>query len=321
MSTFFTTNRHGYSVRFSPFNPDQFVVASSQFYGLAGGGTLYFLELAPDGNSIVEKRTHHWTDGLFDVTWSESNQEIVVSGSGDGSVQLWNTSLSANNGPPQMVYREHKKEIYSVDWSKVPYEQLFISASWDSTVKIWDPIRSHSLSTYIGHTQLVYNAVFASHIPNTFASVSGDGMLKIWDILCYDLPIASIKAHEGEVLTVDWCKHDSNVLATGASDGLIRIWDLRNFGIPIAELKGNEFAVRKVQFSPHNLSVLASVGYDFTTRIWDFKKTNEAMETIKHHSEFTYGLDWNRRRPNQLADCGWDSLVHVFKPDCLAEKI
>lgn len=98
-----------------------------------------------------------------------------------------------------MVYREHKKEIYSVDWSKVPYEQLFISASWDSTVKIWDPIRNHSLSTYIGHTQLVYNAVFASHIPNTFASVSGDGMLKIWDILCYDLPIASIKAHEGEV--------------------------------------------------------------------------------------------------------------------------
>lgn len=67
MSTFFTTNRHGYSVRFSPFNPDQFVVASSQFYGLAGGGTLYFLELSPDGNSIVEKRTHHWTDGLFDV--------------------------------------------------------------------------------------------------------------------------------------------------------------------------------------------------------------------------------------------------------------
>lgn len=99
-----------------------------------------------------------------------------------------------------MVYREHKKEIYSVDWSKVPYEQLFISASWDSTVKIWDPIRNHSLSTYIGHTQLVYNAVFASHIPNTFASVSGDGMLKIWDILCYDLPIASIKAHEGEVV-------------------------------------------------------------------------------------------------------------------------
>lgn len=39
---------------------------------------------------------------------------------------------------------------------------------------------------------------------------------------------------------------------------------------------------------------------------------NEPLESIKHHTDFAYGLDWNRLRRNQLADCGWDSLVHVF---------
>ena len=52
-------------------------------------------------------------------------------------------------------------------------------------------------------------------------------------------------------------------------------------------------------------------------RIWDFNKTNEPLESVKQHTEFAYGLDWNPLRKNQLADCGWDSLVHVFTPGCL----
>lgn len=52
-------------------------------------------------------------------------------------------------------------------------------------------------------------------------------------------------------------------------------------------------------------------------RIWDFKRGCDPIETVKHHSEFTYGLDWNVLRKNQIADCGWDSLVRVFSPRCL----
>lgn len=67
MPTFLTPNRHGYSVRFSPFHPDRLVVATSQYFGLAGGGTLFLLELSPDGTSVTEINTFQWSDGLFDV--------------------------------------------------------------------------------------------------------------------------------------------------------------------------------------------------------------------------------------------------------------
>nr|CAD7448850.1 unnamed protein product [Timema bartmani] len=77
---------------------------------------------------------------------------------------------------------------------------------------------------------------------------------------------------------------------------------------------GCDYAVRRVKFSPHHVSVLASVSYDFTTRIWDFKTSPDALETVKHHSEFVYGLDFNTHVSGQIADCGWDSLVHVFNP-------
>jgi peroxin-7 len=55
-------------------------------------------------------------------------------------------------------------------------------------------------------------------------------------------------------------------------------------------------------------------------RIWDYSQNDCELETIKNHSEFTYGLDWNALRRHQLADCGWDSLVHVFVPKCLHDK-
>lgn len=322
MSTFLTPNRHGYSVRFSPFDPNRLVVATSQYYGLAGGGTLFILQLLPGGGGLVETNRLQWTDGLFDVVWSETNADTVVTASGDGGLQLWNINSdligdsAAQPRSPKRCYVEHTKEVYSVDWSKARHDQLMLSASWDCSIKLWDPMRTASLSTYQGHSELVYSAKFALHMPNTFASCSGDGFLKIWNAMS-NRPVAAVKAHQAEVLSCDWCKYDENILATGGSDGLIRGWDLRSLTVPIFELRGCEYAVRRIQFSPFALSSLASVAYDFTTRIWDFKQSSEAVETIKHHSEFTYGLDWNPLRPNQLADCGWDSLVHVFTPRSL----
>jgi len=37
----------------------------------------------------------------------------------------------------------------------------------------WDPNRPNSLATFLGHTQLVYNAMWSPHVPSCFASVSG----------------------------------------------------------------------------------------------------------------------------------------------------
>lgn len=137
--------------------------------------------------------------------WSEENENIVVSVSGDGSIQLWNVNTDSESGSsplsllPQMIYKEHKKEIYSIDWSRTRREQFVLTASWDCTIKLWDPNRTNSLSTYAGHSPIIYNAMFSPHIPNTFASVGGDGYLKIWNLFGFDQPIASIKAHDGEV--------------------------------------------------------------------------------------------------------------------------
>lgn len=313
MPTYLTPNRHGYSVRFSPFLPNRLVCATSQYFGLAGGGTLFVLDVNSN-ETFDEVARYEWQDGLFDVVWSETDPNILVAASGDGILHIWDVNCPQT---PAKILKEHKKEIYSVDWSQTRQEQHILSASWDCTIKLWDPLRSASLSTFLGHTQLVYNAMWSPHVPSCFASVSGDGTLRIWNSNVPQKASMTMRAHDAEVLSCSWCKYDANILATGGSDGLIRGWDLRSLAFPIFEQKGCEYAVRRIQFSPHYLSVLASVSYDFTTRIWDFKASSEAIETIRHHSEFVYGLDFNNHIEGQLADCGWDSLIRVFTPRSL----
>lgn len=70
---------------------------------------------------------------MFDVVWSETDAAVVVSASGDGGLQLWNLACP---GLAPVTLREHKKEVYSVDWSKTRQEQFVLSASWDCTVKL-----------------------------------------------------------------------------------------------------------------------------------------------------------------------------------------
>lgn len=65
----------------------------------------------------------------------------------------------------------------------------------------WDPESEVCLSTFSGHSQLVYTATFSPHSPATFASVSGDGHLKLWTCTESSRPAAVIKAHDAEVIT------------------------------------------------------------------------------------------------------------------------
>lgn len=52
---------------------------------------MFLLEVVPD-NGLVEVACMQWSDGLFDVAWSETDANIIVSASGDGGLQLWNMS-------------------------------------------------------------------------------------------------------------------------------------------------------------------------------------------------------------------------------------
>ncbi|XP_061668269.1 peroxisomal biogenesis factor 7 isoform X6 [Syngnathoides biaculeatus] len=305
--------RHGYAVEASPFLAQRMACATSQHYGIAGGGSLLVVDDTPAGLRLV--RRWDWSDGVFDVSWSEANEHVLVAAGGDGSLQLWDAHR--RDGAPLRAAKEHTQEVYAVDWSQTRGEDAIVSGSWDRTAKVWDAVLGQSLSTLTGHQGVIYSTIWSPHISACFASASGDGTLRVWDAKAGACQLV-VPAHDGEVLTCDWCKYDQNIAVTGSVDRSLRVWDLRNPRQPVNQMRGHALAVRRVKFSPFSGNVLASCSYDFTVRFWDWKNANPLVDTVEHHSEFVCGLDFNVHVPNQVLDCSWDETVKVYTPPCLS---
>ncbi|XP_025197383.1 peroxisomal targeting signal 2 receptor [Melanaphis sacchari] len=310
MTTFKTENRHGYSVKFSPNRSNFLAIATSQYYGFKGGGTLFLVTYDEDRCLINKKYEMHWDDGLFDVVWSRSVYSLLVTGSGDGTVQMWNYKYPQK---PVRTFNEHKKEVCGVDWCQNSIDDFLLSASWDCSVKLWDPNKYCSLTTYKGHDRLVYEAKWSPFLSSCFASVSGDGMLNIWDCSSPLRPSVKINAHQAEILSCSWNQFYPFVLATGGAEGLIRIWDMRKMLTPIFQLEGCQDAVKRVQCSPHHWSTLVSASYDCTTKIWDYGVSSEPRQSHQNHTDYVYGVDVSADRDGLMADCGWDAEARVFR--------
>ncbi|GAA6021773.1 hypothetical protein JCM8202_004345 [Rhodotorula sphaerocarpa] len=295
-----------YSLAFSPFYPDKLAVAGAANFGLVGNGRLSVLGLqnAPPAaglgaEGIAVEKGFDTQDGLYDLAWSELHENQIATGSGDGSVKLWDIAL---NDFPIRKWHEHQREVFSVDWSNT-MKELFCTSSWDGSIKIWTPERPASLQTIPAHGACVYSALFSPSQPSIIASCSSDGSLKLWDTRSPLPPSAApggasasggqpnlataqltLPAHPGsEILDLDFNKYDPFLIATASVDRSVKVHDVRAAssapapapGVPhvvpnatVATLLGHEYAVRRVAWSPYRRELLATASYDMTSRIW-----------------------------------------------------
>jgi len=305
----FRTRFNGYAVAWSPFEEGRLAVATAQNFGIIGNGRLHVLQLQP-GAGAQEVASFDTADGLYDCCWSEENEHVLLSASGDGSVKLWDASAPAAANPLRS-FEEHTHEVYAVRWNALQ-RNLFASASWDDSVKLWDVHAPVSVRTFREHSYCVYEVAWSPYHAELFASASGDCSVRVWD-LREAAATLTIPAHDYEILTLDWNKYDQNVLVTGSVDKSLRVWDVRAPARPLAALAGHAYAVRRARCSPHHPSLLCSSSYDMSVCLWDFKAPGGApLQRWQHHSEFAVGLDMSVLVDGLVASAGWDELVFAW---------
>ena len=131
MLEFRTPGYNPYAVKYSPYYDSRIAVSAAANYGIVGNGRLFILGLGPAG--IQLEKGYDTNDALYDLAWSEINENQLVVASGDGSVKLYDLVTSGDF--PVMNFVEHKREAFSVCWNPV-VKDTFISSSWDGTVKL-----------------------------------------------------------------------------------------------------------------------------------------------------------------------------------------
>ncbi|KAG6040976.1 hypothetical protein E4U41_006366 [Claviceps citrina] len=280
-------------------------------------------------------------DALYDLAWSEINENQLIVACGDGSLKLFDLGL---DDFPVMNFHEHKRETFSVCWSPVTKDS-FLSSSWDGTVKIWSPTRAHSLRTLpIG--SCTYSASFCPSNPALLSAVSSDSHLRIYDLrtpssakyhLVSSIPVHSAGVGAAEVLTHDWNKYNDAVVATGGVDRTIRTFDIRSPTTgPLSAMHGHEYAIRRLAWSPHASNVLISGSYDMTVRLWTDgsaplqqqqppygasfagAKPGRQLGIMNRHTEFVTGVDWCLfGAGGWVASVGWDERVLLWDSNML----
>ncbi|KAM3432798.1 hypothetical protein MY4824_006315 [Beauveria thailandica] len=342
MLEFRTQGFNPYAVKYSPYYDSRIAVASAANFGIVGNGRLYSLGLTAQGVQV--EKAFDTNDSLYDLAWSEINENQLIVACGDGSLKLFDLGV---DDFPVMNFHEHKRETFSVFWNPVT-KDTFVSSSWDGTVKIWSPTRNFSIKTLpIGNC--TYSTSFCPSNPALISAVSSDSHLRLFDLRTpssakYHL-VATIPVHAppptpggvgggatpSELLTHDWNKYNDTVVATAGVDRIIRTFDIRNpNGGPLSLMQGHEYAVRKVAWSPHASDILISASYDMTVRLWNDGSTmgpvagpggarvGQQMGIMNRHTEFVTGVDWCLFGVGGwVASVGWDERVLLWDANML----
>ncbi|CEI85675.1 hypothetical protein RMCBS344292_00132 [Rhizopus microsporus] len=161
---FRTEGFNGYSLKWSPFFENKLAVATASNFGLVGNGRLFIINMM--GDNITVERGYDTQDGLFDVAWSEINEN-----------QLWSPQAPRS----LQTYTEHTHCVYSTSWS--PYNPTMLaSASGDQTIKIWDTKSPRSMQTIRAHHNEILSLDWNKYQEHMLATGSVDKTIKVWDL-------------------------------------------------------------------------------------------------------------------------------------------
>ncbi|KAF6091635.1 transducin beta like 1 X-linked [Phyllostomus discolor] len=151
---------------------------------------------------------------------------LLASCSDDMTLKIWSMKQDACVHDLQA----HSKEIYTIKWSPTgpatsnPGANIMLaSASFDSTVRLWDVERGVCVHTLTKHQEPVYSVAFSPD-GKYLASGSFDKCVHIWNTQSGSL-VHSYRG-TGGIFEVCWNARGDKVGAS-ASDGSVCVLDLR----------------------------------------------------------------------------------------------
>uniref|UniRef100_A0A060TF85 ARAD1D21032p n=1 Tax=Blastobotrys adeninivorans TaxID=409370 RepID=A0A060TF85_BLAAD len=226
-------------------------------------------------------------------------QRFLLTGGGDASLKIWDLGETVVDSVGDTKYKcleeiprkdGHSFGVSHVQWW--PFDNgLFVSSSFDNTVKVWDAnVLAEAYSFNLENK--IYNFDISSLGDHSLVATAADHPY----VRLLDLRTTSsshtLVAHSGKVLSVKWSPRSAHELASAGSDGTVRLWDIRRANACVESLdmgrtseqpsrtpmqyrKAHRASVNGLCWFPAG-DFLVSSGNDEKIRVWGMRSPGDS---------------------------------------------
>lgn len=202
-----------------------------------------------------------------------------------------------------ITLKGHSRTVWSVQFSLD--SKFVISASTDSTIRLWSTITRKTVRIFEGHNSLI-NSVRYNVDEKLIVSASSDKTVRLWSVFKSEA-IKIFKGHETSVILAQFSA-DGQYIVSASVNGSIIIWSL-NSSNQIRKLIGHTRSVLSVHFTSDS-SYIVSGSYDKTVRIWEIETGKcVCVITLPTHLK---SMDVMEENVDQLTLCIGDSTGGLY---------
>jgi WD40 repeat protein len=177
-----------------------------------------------------------------------------------------------------VLLQGHESAVHSAEFS--PDGGRIVTASDDTTARIWDTESGAEIARLQGHEGYVNTAAFSPD-GQRIVTASDDTTARIWDTES-GAEIARLQGHESAVHSAQFSPDGGRIVSASFDDTMARVWDATS-GTEIAILQGHEAAVQSALFSPDGQRIVTASS-DTTARIWDTESGAEIARLQGHEA-------------------------------------
>ncbi|KAG9457271.1 hypothetical protein H6P81_001779 [Aristolochia fimbriata] len=254
----------------------------------------------------------------LDTCVSTSGRTLVVTGSKDNSVRVWEHESQSCIG----IGTGHMGAVGAVVFSKEG-RNFFVSGSCDRTIKVWNLDDFHA--DVNGTVDLKARAVVSAHDKdiNSLAispddtllcSGSQDRTACIWKLPSL-VSMVTLKGHKRGIWSVEFSPVDKCVI-TASGDKTVKIWEIPS-GACLKTFEGHTSSVLRASFLSRGMQLI-SCGADGLLKLWTVK-SNECIATYDQHEDKVWALAVGKKT-EMLATGGSDAAVNLWHDSTVADK-
>ncbi|XP_026406605.1 transducin beta-like protein 3 [Papaver somniferum] len=252
----------------------------------------------------------------LDTCISSSGKTLVVTGSKDNSVRLWENSSCIGIGTG------HMGAVGAVAFS-TKKNNFIVSGSSDRTLKVWswdglqengNEIMNLRAKAVVAAHDKDINSLAVAPNDNLVCSGSQDRTACVWRLP--DLvSVVVLKGHKRGIWCVEFSPVDQCVI-TASGDKTIKIWAISD-GACLKTFEGHTSSILRVSFLTRGTQFVSS-GADGLVKLWTVK-TNECIATYDQHEDKVWALAVGKKT-EMLATGGGDAVVNLWHDSTVEDK-